>query len=62
MEYIVIRELTEEDYNLCISIVDIVWKFTEIFYPKELADLFLNIYTLRSLAGSNYGIVAEDNK
>ena len=56
-----IRELRQEDIYDCITIVDAVWRFKEIFQPIELAELFLDIYTMGSLAGSNYGIVAEEN-
>lgn len=56
-----IRELKPEDWDNCISIVDEVWNVSQAFQPIELAERFLQIYTLGSLAGSNYAVVAEED-
>lgn len=56
-----IREANPEDWNDCIAIVDEVWNVSQAFQPIELAERFLQIYTLGSLAGSNYAVVAEED-
>ncbi len=55
-----IREYCSSDYSRCREIVDEVWRFSDVFKPEQLADLFLDVYTGGSLAASNYALVIED--
>jgi ribosomal protein S18 acetylase RimI-like enzyme len=56
-----IRALRKEDIHGCILVVDDVWKFSEIFHPEQLAEIFLELYTLGSLSDSNFNFVVEEN-
>ncbi len=55
-----IREYSSSDYSRCREIVEEVWKFSDVFKPEQLADLFLDVYTGGSLAASNYALVIEE--
>lgn len=57
------REYRESDYSDCETLVDNAWGFERNFHPRELAVLGKYLYTMGSVASSNYRMVAEyDNK
>jgi len=55
------REYRDSDYSDCETLVDNAWGFERIFHPRELAILGKYLYTMGSVAGSNYRMVAEYN-
>ncbi|MFW6366135.1 MAG: GNAT family N-acetyltransferase [Spirochaetota bacterium] len=55
-----LRTVTPGDYEDCCAIVDRVWRFTSHFKPAQLAACFLDVYTLGSLAHSNFAAVLEE--
>lgn len=57
------REYRDSDYSDCETLVDNAWGFERNFHPRELAVLGKYLYTMGSVASSNYRMVAEyDNK
>ena len=55
------REYRDSDYSDCESLVDNAWGFERNFHPRELAVLGKYLYTMGSVASSNYRMVAEYN-
>ena len=55
-----IREYSEEDYADCLAIVGEAWDFDTHLQPSSLADFGKRLYTLGSLAESNYAVVVEE--
>lgn len=53
------REYRDGDYSACESLVANAWKFDDIFSPQALADMAKFLYTMGSVAGSNFRLVAE---
>lgn len=60
-ENITYREYQDSDYSYCETLVDNAWGFERNFHPRELAVLGKYLYTMGSVAGSNYRMVAEYN-
>lgn len=55
------REYRDSDYSDCETLVDNAWGFERNFHPRELAVLGKYLYTMGSVASSNYRMVAEYN-
>ncbi len=55
------REYRDSDYSDCETLVDNAWGFERNFHPRELAVLGKYLYTMGSVASSNYRMVAEHN-
>ena len=55
------REYRDSDYLKCEALVDNAWEFEKNFHPRELAVLGKYLYTMGSIAASNYRMVAEHN-
>lgn len=55
------RVYRDSDYLDCESFVDNAWGFEKNLHPRELAVLGKYLYTMGSVAGSNYRMVAEYN-
>ena len=53
------REYRDSDYSDCETLVDNAWGFQRNFRPLELAVLGKYLYTMGSVANSNYRMVAE---
>lgn len=55
------REYRDSDYSDCETLVDNAWGFQRNFHPLQLAVLGKYLYTMGSVANSNYRVVAEYN-
>ena len=55
------RDYRESDYAYCEALVNNAWEFEKNLHPLELAVLGKYLYTMGSVAMSNYRIVAEHN-
>jgi len=55
------REYRDSDYSDCEALVDGAWGFERNFHPRELAALGKYLYTMGSVAMSNFRKVAEYN-
>jgi len=55
------REYRESDYSFCEALVSDAWSFDSNFRPQALADIGKYLYTMGSVAGSNFRQVAEIN-
>lgn len=53
------REYRDRDYPDCQALVDKAWGFEKHFHPYDLAALGKYLYTMGSVAMSNYRVVAE---
>jgi len=53
------RGYRNSDYSECETLVDNAWGFERNFHPRELAVLGKYLYTMGSVAMSNYRMVAE---
>lgn len=60
---VIFRAYRDSDYSDCETLVDNAWGFHRNFRPRGLAVLGKYLYTMGSLANSNYRAVAEhDNE
>ena len=55
-----IRPYQDDDYEACLDIVDQAWDFAGRLQPESLADFGIRLYTIGSLAESNYAVVVEE--
>lgn len=60
-EIVTYRAYRDSDYSDCEALVEKAWEFEKNFQPRELAALFKYLYTMGSVAMSNYCRVAECN-
>lgn len=58
-EHVTFRQYRNNDYSDCETLVDNAWGFEKHFHPNDLAVLAKYLYTMGSVAMSNYRIVAE---
>lgn len=56
-----IREYRDSDYLDCENLVSNAWGFDKNLAPQELADLSKYLYTMGSIAASNFLMVLENN-
>ena len=54
-----IRAYVDADYAACEALVSNTWKFEKNFPPPKMAELVGYLYTMGSVAGSNFRMVAE---
>lgn len=57
---ITFREFQDSDYSFCEQLVNQAWKFDQYLQPHEFSVLAKYIYTMGSVAASNYRQVAMD--
>lgn len=56
-----VRDYHATDFEGCVNLVNLVWKFDQHFAPPALAYFFQRAYTGGSLAGSNFLKVVEED-
>lgn len=56
--YYYLRDYCDDDYSTCETLVDNAWQFQQNFSPPEFADLLKYLYTMGSIASSNFRLVA----